>query len=270
MDRMKQAWVNLLFFAMTLVINTLGATGWINGMTQKDISDRYLTLITPAPSTFSIWSIIYSLLLASLIVMIVKKGDSYYQNALEQISGLFRISCVLNILWIITFSLVLVEISVIFIAGFVIVLTLICRRLLEIREGHHWLLPVCFGLYAGWLFIATVVNVAAALVKLQWTGFGLAQQTWAIVMLLVAIVLIAGVAVVIRNAIFPLPIAWAYLGIGRFLVSSDGFKGVYPTLQMIAMIGMTALVIIAVVIFISNGFWILPDIEKKAQKEKNN
>ena len=77
MNRTKQAWTNLLFFVMTLIINTLGATGWINGMTQKDISDRFLTLITPAPSTFSIWSVIYSLLLASLIVMIIKKEDPY-------------------------------------------------------------------------------------------------------------------------------------------------------------------------------------------------
>lgn len=270
MNKMKQAWVNLLFFVITLVINTLGATGRINGMTQKDISDRYLTLITPAPSTFSIWSIIYSLLLASLIVMIVKKEDSYYQQALGQISGLFMISCVLNMLWIITFSFVLVEISVIFIAGFVVVLTMICRKLLDIEEGRHWLLPVCFGLYAGWLFIATVVNVAAALVKLQWTGFGVAPQTWGIIMLSVAIVLVAVVALFIRNAVFPLSIAWAYLGINRFLLSQDGFKGAYPTLQLVAMIGMTVLVIIAVAVFVSNGFWILPGSNQKEQKENQN
>ena len=270
MNRMRKAWGNLLFFVMTLIINTLGATGWINGMTQKDISDKFLTLITPAPSTFSIWSVIYSLLLASLIVMIIKKEDPYYQNALEQISGLFMISCVLNMLWIITFSFVLVEISVIFIAGFVVVWTMICRKLLEMRQGKHWLLPICFGLYSGWLFIATVVNVAAALVKLQWKGFGLTPQTWAIIMLLVAIVLVAGVVLLIKNAVFPLSIAWAYLGINRFLISSDGFKGAYPALQMIAIIGAVVLVIMAVAVFIRNGFWILPDAEKKEQEENIN
>ena len=270
MNRMRQAWGNLLFFVMTLIINTLGATGWINGMTQKDISDKFLTLITPAPSTFSIWSVIYSLLLASLIVMIIKKEDPYYQNALEQISGLFMISCLLNMLWIITFSFVLVEISVIFIAGFVVVLTMICRKLLEIRQGKHWLLPICFGLYSGWLFIATVVNVAAALVKVQWTGFGLTPQTLAMIMLLVAIVLVAGVVLLIKNAVFPLSIAWAYLGINRFLISSDGFKGAYPALQMIAIIGAAVLVIMAVAVFIRNGFWILPGVEEKEQEENIN
>ncbi len=75
MDRTKKAWINGLFLIVTLVINTLGAVGLINGLTQKQISDMYVTLITPSPATFSIWSVIYSLLLISMIVMIVKKDD---------------------------------------------------------------------------------------------------------------------------------------------------------------------------------------------------
>ena len=73
MDRTKKAWINALFLIITLVINTLGAIGLINGLTQKQISDMYVTLITPSPATFSIWGVIYSLLLISMIVMIVKK-----------------------------------------------------------------------------------------------------------------------------------------------------------------------------------------------------
>ena len=68
MNKAKQAWINLIFLAVTLVINTLGAIGLINGLTQKQISDMYVTLITPSPSTFSIWSVIYSFLLISIFV----------------------------------------------------------------------------------------------------------------------------------------------------------------------------------------------------------
>ena len=88
MDRTKKAWINGLFLIVTLVINTLGAVGVINGLTQKQISDMYVTLITPSPATFSIWSVIYSLLLISMIVMIVKKDDLYYQKAIDHISNL--------------------------------------------------------------------------------------------------------------------------------------------------------------------------------------
>ena len=262
MNRIKQTLVNLIFLAVTLVINTLGAVGLINGMTQKEISDMYVTLITPSPATFSIWSVIYSLLLISMIAMIIKKGDSYYQKAVDQISKLFRISCILNIAWIVTFSFVLVEISVLFIFGFVITLALISIKLLEIQEGKRWLLPVSFGLYSGWLFIATIVNINAALVKLNWSRFGFMQETWGIIMLIVAIFLLIGVLIKIRNAIFPLPIAWAYLGINQFLKSPAGFNGEFATLQTVSLIGMSVLVIISVILFIRNHFSILPELSK--------
>ena len=149
MDKTKKAWVNGLFFVVTLVINTLGALGLINGLSQKQISDMYVTLITPSPSTFSIWSIIYSLLLISVIVMIVKKDDPYYECAVNHISVLFRISCILNITWIVAFSYLQIELSVLFIIGFVITLSLICLELLKISYRKHWLLPLSFGIYTG-------------------------------------------------------------------------------------------------------------------------
>ena len=70
MNRVKQAWVNLIFLAATLVINTLGAIGLINGLTHKEISDMYVSFITPRLASFSIWSVIYSLLLISMIARI--------------------------------------------------------------------------------------------------------------------------------------------------------------------------------------------------------
>ena len=59
MKERKKAIINLLILFLTFVINALGALGLINGYSQKEVSDRYLTLITPSPTTFSIWSIIY-------------------------------------------------------------------------------------------------------------------------------------------------------------------------------------------------------------------
>ena len=81
MIKVKNAWINLVFLLVTLTINTLGAVGIINGYSQKQISDMYVTLITPGPSTFSIWGVIYSLLLISMVVMIAKKIDPYYEQS---------------------------------------------------------------------------------------------------------------------------------------------------------------------------------------------
>lgn len=263
MDTIKKAWVNGLFLLITLAVNTLGAMGLINGLSQKQISDMYITLITPSPATFSIWSIIYSLLLTSIIVMIVRKNDTYYQEAIKQISILFRISCILNIAWIFAFSYIQIELSALFILAFVITLTLICQKLLHMQEGKRWLLPLSFGIYTGWLFIATVVNISAALVKLKWNGFGIADDIWASIILVVALILIILVLLKIRNAVFPLPVAWAYWGIYQYLSSPEGYQGAFGLLQTIALVCMVILIGLAIVQLYRNHFSLLPDSSKE-------
>ena len=263
MDRTRKAWINGLFFVVTLAINTLGAIGLINGLSQKQISDMYVTLITPSPATFSIWSVIYSLLLISVIVMIARKNDTYYDDAVDQITGLFRISCVLNIAWIVSFSFVLVELSLIFILGFVITLALICQKLVKIQDKKRWLLPLTFGLYTGWLVIATVVNSAAALVKLKWTGFGLAYDVWGIILLVIAVFLVIFIVSKIKNAAFPLPVAWAYFGIYQFLQAPQGFKGEFALLQTVALAGMAVLIVVAAIQLYRNRFSLLPVLDQK-------
>ena len=258
MDRTKKAWINAILLAITLVINTFGALGLINGLSQKQISDMYLTLITPSSSTFSIWSVIYLSLIISIIAMIIKQKDPYYQKAVDEISVLFWVSCVLNIGWIVTFSYLLIELSVLFIVGFVITLTLIAMKLLKIAEGKRWLLPLSFGLYSGWLMIATVVNISAALVKSGWNRFGIADQAWATIILIIATLLVIGVLMKNRNAAFPLPIAWAYLGIFQFLRSPVGFNGEYGVLQVVSIVGMVILVGAAALQFYRNRYSLLP------------
>lgn len=258
MNRRKNAWINAIFIVVTLIFNALGAIGFFNGLSQKEISDRYLTLITPSPSTFSIWSVIYLLLIISLVVMIIKNDNPYYQRAIDEISVLFRASCLLNIAWIIAFSYLQLELSTIFILGFVIILSMISLKLRKIQKGRRFLLPLTFGLYTGWVFIATVVNFSATLVKLEWQGLGIGDETWAIITLLVAVVLVFLVNQSNKNASFPLPIAWAYLGIYQFLNAPEGFNGQYGFLSISALAGMAVLIGIAAIRFYLNNYALLP------------
>ncbi len=258
MERKKQAWINAIIFVVTLAVNALGALGLINGLSQKEISDMYVTLITPSPATFSIWSVIYTLLIISVIMMVVKQSDRYYEKAVDEISLLFRLSSILNIAWIVSFSFVLVEISVLFIFAFVITLALLNMRLLKIQESRRRLLPLTFGIYNGWLFVATVVNIAAALVKLEWNGFGLSTELWAVIILAVATVLVIFVMLLLKNAAFPLPVAWAYFGIFNFLSAAEGFQGKYNMAELAALIGMVVLIGAAAIQLYRNRFCVLP------------
>ena len=78
------------------------------------------------------------------------------------------------------------------------------------------------------------------------------------------IILIAAVLLVIfvlnknQNAVFPLPIAWAYLGIYQFLKSPEGFNGEYILLQTTALIGTAVLIGTAAIQLYKNHFSLLP------------
>ena len=256
METKKKVGLNAIFFILTLVVNTLGGLGIINDMSQSDVSDKYFTLITPAGFTFSIWSVIYGLIAASLVVLYLRRETSYYQRALDKITPLFILTSVLNMAWIVLFSYELVELSTLFIFAYTIVLALICKQLLAINDRKHFLLPLTFGLNTGWLMIATVVNVASSLVKLEWNGFGLSDDLWGMIILIVAILIVVFVTTQTHNAAIPLPIAWAYFGIHQSLATEH--PGDYGILQLIAIIGLVVLIGVAAIQLYKNEYFILP------------
>lgn len=259
MKTKTKAWINAILIVLTLIINAMGAFGLINDLSQQEVSDMYPTLITPAPSTFSIWSVIYALLIISIVVMIIKYRNRYFECAIEEISYLFWLSCLLNAIWIISFSYNLIGLSSLFIFAFLIVMVLIVKKIGKIQTKRRWLLPITFGMYAGWLFIATVVNIAAWLVKIEWDGFGLADEVWGSIILIIAVGLTFMVLLSIKNAIFPIPIAWAYFGIYNYLRAPDGYQGEYIILQYVALIGIVLLIGIASIQFYKNHYKVMPD-----------
>ena len=113
--------------------------------------------------------------------------------------------------------------------------------------------------FTGWPLIATVVNTSAALVKLKWNGFGIANDIWAVFTLAVAVLLVAFIATKLQNAVVPLPVAWAYFGIYQFLSAPEGFKGVYSLLQIATLVGMTVLIGVAAIRLHLNRYRLLPD-----------
>lgn len=263
MNAKTKSWINLGLFALTLGVNALGAMGFINGMSQKAVSDAYPTLITPSPWAFSIWGVIYTLLLISLIFMIVTSRQERTAKLIHKISLPFWVSSAANILWIIAFSYEWLGISTVLILAFVVSLAIINRRLPTPDGLGQKVNALAFGIYNGWLIVATVINVAAYLVKLQWNGFGLSPDIWATIILMVALLLTCLIQLRLRNAALTLPLAWAYYGIWQQHQAQGAFAGQYPALVATAMLIAILYVLIAVFVFIKNGYCLLP--KKKAR-----
>ncbi|GAB2490577.1 hypothetical protein GCM10008929_13450 [Alkalibacterium psychrotolerans] len=258
MNAKTKSWINLGLLVLTLVVNALGSMGVINDLSQGEISDMYATLITPDSFAFSIWSVIYTLLFLSLIVMIIKHQSPYFEKAIHKISYLFWATCLLNITWIVTFSYLLIGLSTLFIFVFLIAVVLIIKQLGTIHSRKRWLLPITFGLYGGWLFIATVVNIATWLVQIEWDGFGLSDEVWTIAILIVAVILTSLVTFNLKNAVFPLPVAWGYFGIYYNLFDPEGYQGDFTLFQWIAIAGIVVLIGVAAIQLYKNRYGIMP------------
>jgi benzodiazapine receptor len=72
---------------------------------------------------------------------------------------------------------------------------------------------VPFSVYLGWITIASIANVAAALVSVNWDGFGLSPETWAAQVVIVALMITMLVVATRRDVAFGLVIIWALVGI---------------------------------------------------------
>lgn len=99
----KSSWLsalavgNVLAFVVVLIVNYLAVSIPLGGMTTGALADLYPNLFVPAALTFSIWGVIYLLLLAFVIRQIV---DFYRKksSAITQKMGIwFLLSCVANI-----------------------------------------------------------------------------------------------------------------------------------------------------------------------------
>lgn len=251
--------LNLLFFFLTLAINYLGSSGFFNNMGQKEISDKYMTLITPAGFAFSIWGVIYSLVFLTLIYFFIKRKDRRVGNLVQKISPLFIISSLMNIGWIISFSYELLAISTILIFAMLFSLLLIVEKIYKNRGQGPYLLPgIAFSLYGAWVFIATILNISLYLVQINWTGFGISDSIWTIGILFAAMAMTLFYLSIYKNAVFPLSLAWAFFGIYSSYTRGEINPPMAATIEIVLLIGIGFFILASLVTFIKNKNSIFP------------
>ncbi len=101
-------------YIIMILVNALANIIPINGVTSGEVSDFYGNLFAPAGVTFSIWGVIYFLLLLYTIYQFgfLQKGvDPYKEELLKKIGIYFSISSILNAIWIFTWHYRIIELS---------------------------------------------------------------------------------------------------------------------------------------------------------------
>jgi len=210
-------YINLILFAGMIVMNYLANALPINNKTTGELSDSFPNLFVPAGITFSIWGIIYILLLIYAVVQFTGSN----QIAISKISLVFGVSCLLNALWIVTWHYGKLPLSLIVMAGMLISLIYINMVIENLPFG---IIKAAFGIYLGWICIATIANVTALLVNYNWTGFGLSQETWTILMIAIGALIVALSIYRISNPFIGLSVIWAFTGI--IIKRQDDYKSI--------------------------------------------
>ncbi len=225
--------VAAISYAAMVAVNYLAGVGKINNVGTGAVSDAYRNLFTPAGYAFSIWGLIYLLLGAYTVYQFVAvRKNKEKENLFADLGKYFIATSILNIAWIFAWHNFQIVLTVILMLGLLYCLVRIADRLrLEnFSAKEKILVKLPFSIYFGWISVATIANVTILLVSLGWDRFGLSEQFWTIVILLVGAAIGIIRTLYDRNPFYGLVFIWAYAAILSKHVSANGFNGLYQAI----------------------------------------
>jgi hypothetical protein len=202
------------------------------------------TALAPGGPAFSIWSVIYLGLVAYAVWQLLPKQAESERH--RKLGYPVAWSLALNAAWLFALQLDLVWLTVPIILALLAVLIYAFAVCLDLRPRGRIDAIVTdgtIGLYLGWVCVATAANIAAALVAYGFDGFGLAEEGWAIPVLMVAGG--AGIALALRGRgrIAPaLSLSWGLAWIAIARLSGDPVS--VPT-------GITAIGVVVIVLAVT-------------------
>jgi len=213
-DVLRQS-VNLLGVVVTLVINGLANALPLNGQTTGEISDRFQVYFVPAGYVFSIWGLIYLGLIAFAVYQALPAQRD--NPRLRRMGYLFTLSCLANVAWLFLWHYERFPLTLVAMLALLLLLIAIYLRLdigrTRVPGAEKWLVEIPFSLYLGWITVATIANVTSVLDYLNWSGWGISPEAWAVIMLLAATGIASAVSLTRADVAYMLVILWAFAGI---------------------------------------------------------
>lgn len=233
--------LNILGFILVLLLNGLANGLPINGRTTGELSDLYPNLFVPAGFTFSIWGVIYLLLLGFIIYQArgLWKSSAPDSDGVVQTIGIwFFVSCLANASWILAWHYTQVVLSVLIMLAILTSLIMIYRRL-RIGAGADtrqklFLAHLPFSVYLGWITVATIANVTTLLVDSGLSGFWFGETIWTCIMITIATGF--GIFFLVKKYDVPyaLVLVWAFYGISAVRFNDAIILAAYVGIGLLA------------------------------------
>lgn len=239
----------LVTYIIMVITNGLANILPINGITTGEVSDFYGNLFAPAAITFSIWGLIYALLLFYSIYqfgIFQSESEEYREDLFFKIGIYFAISSVLNTIWILTWHYDMLGISVILMIGILVLLILINNQTREMPFSikDYFFIRLPFSVYFGWITVATIANITALLVKNGFGGFGLSETFWTIAIIIIGLIISSLTIIRNKDLAYGLTIIWAYVGIYIKHISEDGWNANYSSIIFTVVASIVILVMV--------------------------
>ena len=205
------------------------------------------TLITPAGYVFSIWGIIYILL--GIFAVFQALPSEQVKDFQKRIGWVFVLSCLFNIAWLFLWQFEYLSVSCVLM--FLLLATLIAvylrlkigKSTVPLREKLAVHVP--FSVYLGWITIASIANVTVTLVSVNWDGFGISPETWATLIIIVALLITILVAATRKDVAYGLVIIWALVGIAVKQSEHQNIVMITETGALIVAIALAATIFLA-------------------------
>ncbi len=216
--------VNIFALGAVLTVNVLSNALPINGRTAGEISDAYPSLVTPAGYVFSIWGLIYTLLIVFVVYQALPAQKD--NPRLERLGYMFALSCACNFFWIFAWHYGVVWLSELLMLGLLASLIVCYNRLgigkTEVSAAEKWAVRLAFSVYLGWITVATIANTTVLLLEWGVEGGWLAP-VWAVIVIGVAAAI--GLLVLRRRGDVPysLVLVWAFFGIAVSQWGAEAF-----------------------------------------------
>lgn len=205
----------------TLIMNTLANVLPIAGRTTGDISDSYPVLFTPAGYVFSIWGLIYTLLIGYSVYQTLPANAQHPR--LRAIAVPMAIGSVANGLWIVLWHNLWIGASALVILLLLLMLALSYtrlraptgRRTLPVSRAERFWARGLVSVYLGWVSVATAANITIYLYDRGFTSslLALPAQFWGVTVVLVATTLGAWMLRRHRDLAYAAVLLWAFVGI---------------------------------------------------------
>jgi hypothetical protein len=213
-NKLKQLYVILALLA-TIVVNGLANALPLNGLQTGEISDRFDVYFVPAGYVFTIWGLIYLALIAYAGYQALPAQRNH--PGLQAIAYLFVGSAVANIVWLFLWHYEVFPLTIFAMLAILACLIAIYLKLdigrAKVSAGERWFVHVPFSIYLGWITVATIANATSLLDYLNWGGWGISPQVWAVIMLAAATLIAGLMSFTRRDVAYSLVLMWAFAGI---------------------------------------------------------